>query len=614
MQSQKHSQLAQVSAELRVPAKWPDTKDGVKPVTPVRPGRESAKPLTPAPQVKPEIRVADQLIDHLVKTERVDVFFGLPGGAISPIDDAVSHRDGVRVITVRHEADAVFAAAGYARKTGRLGVAMVTSGPGALNALNALATAHAEGLPVLLLAGEVSRGRQAKGALQDGGAHGLDLVHVARPITKITAELTDANAALPQLLHVISTMKQGRPGAALVTCPLDVTRGATQASMVAMPTTQQPLLDERALDRAAELLADAKNPLIFAGNGVRGGDGPAALRALAERIQAPVTTTPHGKGVFPESHPLAIGIYGLAAHPSAVEFMQGGFDCMIAIGTSFSELTSSGWNPLLKPSGENASLIQIDIEASRIGRAYPVDVAIIGDAAPALRSIANRLAPRDKRTFGLQRNSNPEAFPIGPERRITPQRAIWELQRAMPPDTRFTADSGEHTLYALHYLVADDPRQFTTALALGSMGAGIGTALGIAAGSLGAPVAAIAGDGGFAMSLPAIACAAKAKLPIVFAIFNDGRYGMCELGYRTDFGRVPAFDIEGVDIAKTAEGLGAKAIAITGPDQIRSLDLDALVSEGPVVLDIHIDREVRMVSAARFAVIHQNRALKSVAN
>ena len=563
------------------------------------------KSLTTIVKADSEItsRVADQLVDHLITRERVDVFFGLPGGAISPIDDAVRHRDDVTVIDARHEADAVFAAAGYAQETGKLGVAVVTSGPGVLNAINALACAHLEGLPVLLLAGESPRDKFARGALQDGSAYGLDLLHVARSITKKSVELTDPNAALLQLVAVIDAMKHGRRGAALITCPVDVIRARAARPKVVHPRESAPSFDADTLDGATALLAAAKRPLIFAGNGVRGGDGPSGLRAFAERLQAPVITTPHAKGVFPESHPLALGVFGLAMHPSAVRFLEGGFDCLLAVGTSFSELATSGWSTLLRPTGEHAATIQIDVDASRLGRVYPVDFAIVGPAAPVLRSIANRLAPRPKSTFGVERNSNPEVFRTGPEGKITTPRAIWELQRALPAETRFTCDSGEHTLHALHHLRVDDPRTFSSFLGLASMGSGIGAAVGQAAAAGGIPTVAIAGDGGFVMSLSAIAMAASARLPVVFAIMNDGRYSMCEVGYQTDFGRSPGFGMGPLDVARAAEGVGAKAFRIEAPEQILGIPFLVLLAEGPVVLDIAIDRQHRMHSTARHEMI-----------
>ncbi len=370
-----------------------------------------------------------------------------------------------------------------------------------------------------------------------------------------------------------------------------------------LPTELPVLLDEKSLDRAAEMLASAKRPLLFVGNGTRNGDGPAALKALAERLQAPVIVTPHAKGVFPESHPLALGVFGLAMHPSAVAFLEEGFDCKVAIGTSFSELGSNGWSPLLKPRGDGAAMIQVDIDPSRIGRVYPTTLAIVGPAAPIVRSIANRLAVRKKRVYGVEYKSNPEAFPIGPQRKITPQRAIWELQQAMPFGARYTIDSGEHTLYALHYLKANDPLEVTIQLALASMGAGIGSAVGIATAPGGPAVAAIAGDGGFLMSLSAVATAAHARLPIVFAIINDRRYGMCDVGYEAIYGKTPGFSMGEVDLVTIATGLGARGLRIDAPDQIRALDLKTILAEGPIVLDIQIDTEVRMFPNIRHEVI-----------
>jgi acetolactate synthase-1/2/3 large subunit len=555
-------------------------------------------------------RAADHIINHLVLRERVDIFFGLPGGAISPLHDALYRRNDVRHITTQHEADAVFAAAGYARATGKVGVALVTSGPGVLNALNALASAHLEGLPVLLLAGEAPRARFGRGAMQEGSSYGLDIVHMARSITKISTELTDSDTALPQLLAALATMKRGRMGAGLITCPVDVSARRVKVAMVGMPSEEPPLLNETALDRAAELLGAAQRPLIYAGNGVRAGDGPAALRAFAERLQAPVITTPHGKGVFPESHPLALGLFGWGEHKSATAYLNAGVDVLFVVGSSLSELSTSGWSPLLRPT---TAFIQVDVDASRLSRVYPVDVGIVGHAAPALRSLANRLAPRPAQKFGVERNSNPAVFKIGPERRITPQRTLWELQRTLPKDTWFTCDIGEHALCALHQLQIDDPHAFNIQLSLCSMGSGLGVAVGLAAAFRDHPVGVVTGDGCFAMQLGTVAVAASEKLPLVFTVFNDQRLGMCEIGHELIYGEKPDYQTAPIDVVRTAEGLGAQAIRIEAPGQILALNFAKLLKSGPVVLDVVIDRKVRMPRHSRNDLL-KNEGLQNISN
>ena len=479
----------------------------------------------------------------------------------------------------------MFAAAGYARATGKIGVALVTSGPGALNAINALASAHLEGLPVLLLAGEAPRARFGNGALQEGSSYGLDIVHMARPITKLAVELLSPNAAIPQLAAVIAAMKRDRMGAGLLTCPVDLSQRCAKPTYVGMPDARPPLLDEDALDRAAALLDGAKRIAIYAGNGVRSGDGPAALRALAERLQAPVITTPHGKGVFPDSHPLALGVFGWGFHTSAVEYLKAGVDCLLVVGSSLSEVASNSWSPFLS---QATNIIQIDVSSASIGRSIHVDVAVIGGAAPAMRSIGNRLAPRAKATFGIERHSNPEVFLVGPEGRITPQRALWELQQMMPQDTWFTCDLGEHMQFAFHYMQIDTPAAFTIQLGLCSMASGIATAVGVSMGRHGEPVAAITGDGCLLMGPGPIAAAARHRLPILFVVLNDQRLAMCELGHATVYEESPPYPIE-IDVVKIAEGLGARALTVSQPNEILNLDPAELLANGPCVLDVRID-------------------------
>src|SRR5439155_417685 len=234
----------------------------------------------------------------------VGVVFGRPGGAISPVHDAMLDST-MRVITTRHESGAMFAAAGYAQCTGKLGVVAVTSGPGALNAMTGLASAWCDGLPVLLLVGEVPRATHGKGVLQDGSAHGLQIVEMARHVTKLAVEVPRPSA-LPHLIRrAIATALSGRRGPVLMTLPLDVMIAQVTPPRTGGSVAMTAMVGPEILDEVAELVLEAKRPLILAGSGVRADGAPVRLRAVAERLDCPVATTPKGKGVFPERHPLA---------------------------------------------------------------------------------------------------------------------------------------------------------------------------------------------------------------------------------------------------------------------------------------------------------------------
>src|SRR5581483_2832875 len=267
----------------------------------------------------PTCRTADVIVDILA-SHGVEVVFGLPGGPIGPILDALIDRPQIRVATTRHEAGAMFSAAGYAQATGKLGVAVVTSGPGVLNAMTGLASAYCDGLPVLLLVGEVGRRDHGKGAIQDGSAYSLNIVAMAQHITKFAAEIYEPNAAATTLRKAIAEALSGRRGPVVLTLPMDVTTTAVAAPQVSVQTTASYSISPSAIEAGVEAIRSSNRTVLLAGSGVRGGDGPGRLREFAERTQCPVMTTAKGKGVFPENHPLSLGVFGMGGHPSTTSF------------------------------------------------------------------------------------------------------------------------------------------------------------------------------------------------------------------------------------------------------------------------------------------------------
>ncbi|HHH30066.1 MAG TPA: thiamine pyrophosphate-binding protein, partial [Polyangiaceae bacterium] len=258
-------------------------------------------------------RVADAIVDELIHAG-VDTLFMLPGGTISPVLDACLDRSQIRQVGTRHESGAMFAAAGYARATSGLGVVCVTSGPGVLNTLTGLASAHCEGIPLLVLAGEVPRARQGRMSLQDGSAHHLDVLGMVKPVVKLALELTRPEAAPAIVRRAVRTAMSGKRGPVVLTVPMDVARAATPDQRFFSEVTLDYAVDSglmgSAIDEAAVLLNEATRPAIFAGSGIRHGLGPERLLHLAERAQIPVITTPKAKGLFPESHPLSLGVFG----------------------------------------------------------------------------------------------------------------------------------------------------------------------------------------------------------------------------------------------------------------------------------------------------------------
>lgn len=541
------------------------------------------------------IRTADLLVDILVEAG-VEVIFGLPGGPIAPIHDALLDRPEIRTITTRHEAGAVFAAAGYAQATGKLGVVVVTAGPGVLNTMTGLASAHCDGLPVLILAGEVARARFGQGAVQEGTSDGLDVVHMVRSITKFAAQAGDPNTAASVLRRAIATACAGRRGPAVVTLPMDVATAEPRPPVLEYSSRVELTTRPESFTAAACALANAERGLLLVGSGARWGRGPELVRELAERLQIPVMTTPKAKGVLPEDHPLSLGVFGWGGHTSASEYLGAGVDVLMAIGTSLGESSTDSWSKELAPSDH---FIQLDVEAARIGRNYPITLGLVDTVEGAIPQILARLGQvksRLARRFGVRRHESGAELLVGPEGRISPQRALWELQRALPKDTLFTSDIGSHMFFALHHLEIRSPRGFMMMLGLGSMVSGIGASVGAKVGRPEVPVVSICGDGCFSMGLGDVATATQQQLPILFAVLNDERYGMVEVGNRAIYGRTPSFATP-MSISQLAEGVGATAVVVERPGEILKLDLLALSANRPLVLDIRIDRKVRLQDA-----------------
>jgi acetolactate synthase-1/2/3 large subunit len=539
---------------------------------------------------------------QVLEAAGVDVTFGLPGGAISPVFDALLDHPGIRLVTTKHEAGAIFAAVGYARATEKLGVVVVTSGPGILNTLTGLATAFADGVPVLVLAGEVARSSQGKGGLQEGSSYALNVVGSTRPVCKWAAEIPSASAAPHMIRRAIETATSGRQGPVLLTLPLDVSSQAVAVPEQFGATAAAPQVAPEAVARALEALLGSTRKVILAGSGVRFGAGPARLKALAERLGCPVITTPKAKGVFPEGHPLALGVFGIGGHPSTSAFLAEGVETVLAVGTSLGDLATNGWSPLLKPS---RCLIQVDIDGAQLGRAYAPQLAVEAPAEVFFDALLARLpAGRARRAgaaapFGVRRYQEPEVRSLGDEGRITTQRALWELQHILPEDTVFTVDSGEHNVFAIHYVTAERPDAFIVMTGVGAMGSSVPAAVGAQLGLPGRAVAVLCGDGGFAICAPEIATAAQHGLPLVVAVFNDQRLGMVEIGHRMVYGRSPDFGLDPVDVAGLGAALGADTLTVTQPGELLAAAPRLSARTRPLVIDIRIDRTESMPRNAR---------------
>ncbi|HEY1697922.1 MAG TPA: thiamine pyrophosphate-binding protein [Polyangiaceae bacterium] len=562
---------------------------------------EQASPISEIrPSPRRELSAARALLETLAH-RGVRHVFGIPGGLISTVFDAIADVPAVDLTVTRHENIAAFAAMGYAAATGRPAVVLTTSGPGITNVVTGLAAAHAEELPLIVLAGDVPSSGRGRASIQDSSTNAIDAVAMLRTVTRWSARVENAASAASAAEQAYRLATGPRPGPVFLSLPLDVGSALARPLAMALPTAHAEDPDVAATSQIAEALAGARRPLLVAGNGAR--FAARELRALAERLAIPVVTTPHAKGVFPDSHPLHLGGIGFGGHPSVDDYLRGGPDVVCVVGSRLGDTTTNGWTQRIEGS---ESTFQIDREPLAVGQNLCVTLGMVCDAATALRAI-HAAIPVDA-TMPLRplrpRRLRPES--VDGRGAMHPARVLALLQAAFP-DAIFTVDQGEHTAFALHYMTIDEPDAFRAMLGLGSMGSGIGAAIGMKRAYPDRTVVCICGDGGLAMHAGELLTCAENGMGIVFAVFNDGRYNMIHHGFRTVFGRSPsALPAYMADLAQTATSFGATGVRVETPRDLEPAVLRALARAGrPVLLDVRFDADVTLSASTRSTSLKQ---------
>lgn len=544
--------------------------------------------------------LARQLIDEL-RAHGIDTVFGIPGGAVSPIYAALLKRPSVRVITAKHETSAVFLAMGYAIATGKPGVVITTAGPGITNAVTGIASAFYDSVPILILSGEVSTAAFGRGALQESTAAGLDAVGLMSPITKMAATITRPDAGVAILRKAIAVMMSGRRGPAFLSLPLDIGAAPSCKNVISGQMNTSFAVDGPGCDRCFDLLASAKSPLILAGAGARGESSRGLLRSVAEATGTPVAVTPKGKGVFPEDHPLYLGLFGFGGHESVIDHLNGGVDVLFVVGSSLNDFSTNAWSPLLK--GTRA-FVQTDIDSAQLGKNYPIDLGLLGPCELVLeRILNNRTGRAPRKRAGESNGAALQAVSASATGALTTIEVVLALNERCPADSVFTADMGEHLSVALHYLRVRTGGDFLTSLGFGSMGSSIGMAIGYQMANRAKRVYAICGDGCYLMYGAELATAVKHEAPVTIVIVNDSRLNMCELGMRDLYGGSTDMSTPVIDFAASARAWGADGYLIrTHAELVSALSLSPT---RPLVLDVRIDPEVRLQGSQRNAALRQ---------
>lgn len=565
-------------------------------------GRASyIRELTPRAPATAGRRVVEALL-----AAGVDTFFGVPGGPISPLFEAVLSTEGATLIESRHESTAAFSAMGFYRATGRVPAVLVTAGPGATNAVTGVAAAFSERVPMVVICGDVAWASTGGRMAQDTGPEGVAAEQLFARITRATVRASRPESAATQCLAALRAATAPlAEGPALFVVPMDIGRSAAPAAPPpALSSSLEVPAPAASVREAARMLSEARRPLVVVGEGAR--RHADAVRRLLDVLNVPFITTPQAKGVVSEEHPRSLRNGGLAASWWARRYTAADVDVCLALGTDLDDSSTGPTRPVM-PGG---ALIHVDLDPSVFHRNYPTALPVLADLGAFARQLYDVVTAdglRNPRGAALVREAREASpfdtadFAADDSPRIAPHRAIADLERAAGPDARFVSDIGEHMLSALHYLTATGPERFTVHLGLGSMASGIASAIGQSLADRERRVVCVCGDGGMQMAGMELLVAVKERLPIVYAVFNDARYNMVYHGFKQLYGadEAPEWETPWVDFAMWAKSFGAQGATIEKPGEITAELLDRLTARGPAVLDIRIDRDRRIKGAGR---------------
>ncbi|MBI5679422.1 MAG: acetolactate synthase large subunit [Methanobacterium sp.] len=523
----------------------------------------------------------------------VDVVFGYPGGVLLPLYDVLYDSD-LRHILVRHEQCAAHAADGYARASGKVGVCIGTSGPGATNLVTGIATAYMDSSPIVAIAGQVPTGLIGNDAFQE-----VDTIGMTMPITKHNFQPMTPQEIPEVLKSAFYIAGTGRPGPVVVDLPKDVQEQELDSKMDVRinlpgykPTKKGHPLQ---IKRAANLIANSEKPVILAGGGVILSNSSEELLKLSEIIDAPVVTSLLGKGSFPEDHPFSLGMLGMHGTKTS-NLAVDECDCLIAVGCRFSDRTTGS----VAEFARNAKIIHIDIDPAEIGKNIGVDIPIVGDAKITLSSLVKAIT--QLRTGGKTnewtryiQNFKSSCIPrmSFEEIPLKPQQVIKEIMQAVDSETIMTTDVGLNQMWMAHYFKTRHPRTFLSSGGLGTMGFGFPAAMGAKVAKPESDVVAVCGDGGFLMVSQDLATIKEYDIPVVICILDNRYLGMVaqwqKLFYEkrlshTHLGGVP-------DFVKLAEAFGVNAYRVEKPGEVQETLRNAINSGEPTLIDITIDPE-----------------------
>lgn len=589
--------------------------------------RHASVSIDPYPghnESRPEI--GDLLVRYLADLG-VEYVFGVPGGAIEPLYNALARserRGGPRPVVARHECGAAFMADGYARQTGKPGVCCATTGPGATNLITGVSAAYENHIPLLVITAQTALENFGRGALQESSCTGIDTVGMFKFCTRYSTLVSHVEQFERKLVAAIMAACQSQPGPAHLSVPLELLRHPAPVALpsydVAMLLQRPSLIDAEGVAMLFRQIEQARKVVFVVGEGCHEAIG--TLLELAFVLNASVVTTPHGKGLVSPYHPLFRGVVGFAGHSSAREtLLDSQVDTVVAAGTSLGEWATNGWDAdaLL-----NNKLIHVDAAEGNLTRSPMARLHVRGrissifeqllDALYQRRGVdtsGNRVAAiplpgsiedRGGREPELHFRLDSEAGYRDDAVPIKPQRLMRELTRLFPPNARYLTDSGNSIVWAIHYLHPRDRRMtgkrsttaglFRGCFEFAAMGWAIGAAIGTALGGGAGPVVCLTGDGSLLMNGQELTVAVQEHLPVIFVVLNDSALGMVKHGQRLARAEPVGYALPEIDYSVYAETMGAAGYVIRSSGDLRALDIDAICARaGPTLLDVRIDPE-----------------------